>query len=84
MPAAEEVLAINRRLLDAIASGDWKLYEDLCDPHLTCFEPEARQYSRRRHVPGIRNYEPRPVVQLSKAHCLVSLWFTHQSTTLIS
>ena len=42
MPAAEEILTLNRRLLDAITAGDWKVYEDLCDPQLTCFEPEAR------------------------------------------
>jgi calcium/calmodulin-dependent protein kinase (CaM kinase) II len=37
-----ELLAINRRLLEAIAAGDWATYEELCDPGLTCFEPEAR------------------------------------------
>jgi calcium/calmodulin-dependent protein kinase (CaM kinase) II len=42
MPAADELLALNRRLLDAIAVGDWKTYEELCDPALSCFEPEAR------------------------------------------
>jgi ketosteroid isomerase-like protein len=38
----DELLAINRRLLECIAAGDWKTYEELCDPSLTCFEPEAR------------------------------------------
>jgi len=33
---------LNRRLLDAIAAGDWETYASLCDPGLTCFEPEAR------------------------------------------
>lgn len=39
---AQELLELNQRLLDAIASGDWETYEGLCDPTLTCFEPEAR------------------------------------------
>ena len=38
----QEVLQANQRLLDAIVGGDWKTYEELCDPTLTCFEPEAR------------------------------------------
>jgi ketosteroid isomerase-like protein len=42
MAAADELLALNHRLLAAIAAGDWKVYEELCDPQLTCFEPEAR------------------------------------------
>ena len=42
MPDAQEILALNQRLLDAIAAADWKAYEELCDPELTCFEPEAR------------------------------------------
>jgi calcium/calmodulin-dependent protein kinase (CaM kinase) II len=37
-----ELLALNRRLLESIAAGDWAAYEELCDPSLTCFEPEAR------------------------------------------
>src|SRR4051794_18979511 len=36
-----ELLELNQRLLDAIAQGDWKTYEELCDPKLTAFEPEA-------------------------------------------
>jgi hypothetical protein len=39
--AAQELLDLNQKLLDAIASGDWKTYEELCDPSITCFEPEA-------------------------------------------
>jgi ketosteroid isomerase-like protein len=42
MPDTQEILALNQRLLDAIAAADWKTYEELCDPQLTCFEPEAR------------------------------------------
>jgi calcium/calmodulin-dependent protein kinase (CaM kinase) II len=37
----EELLRLNQRLLDAIAGGDWATYEELCDPTLTAFEPEA-------------------------------------------
>src|SRR5207237_8240814 len=40
-PVADELLALTQRLLDAIAGGDWATYEELCDPSLTAFEPEA-------------------------------------------
>ena len=36
-----DLLTLNQRLLDAIAAADWKTYAELCDPSLTCFEPEA-------------------------------------------
>ena len=36
-----ELLALNQRLLESIASGDWATYQELCDPGLTAFEPEA-------------------------------------------
>ncbi|MBS1708309.1 MAG: DUF4440 domain-containing protein [Armatimonadetes bacterium] len=36
-----EVLALTQRLLDAISRRDWAAYTELCDPGLTCFEPEA-------------------------------------------
>lgn len=36
-----ELLELNQRLLDSIAAADWATYEALCDPTLTCFEPEA-------------------------------------------
>ncbi len=37
----EELLQLNRRLLESIARADWATYEELCDPSLTAFEPEA-------------------------------------------
>jgi hypothetical protein len=37
-----EVLELTHRLLDSIAKADWETYQLLCDPSLTCFEPEAR------------------------------------------
>ncbi|EFJ45665.1 hypothetical protein VOLCADRAFT_75674 [Volvox carteri f. nagariensis] len=39
--AAQEVLELNQKLLSAIGAGDYATYEALCDPSLTCFEPEA-------------------------------------------
>jgi calcium/calmodulin-dependent protein kinase (CaM kinase) II len=41
-PAIAEILELNQQLLESIAVGDWKTYATLCDPTLTCFEPEAR------------------------------------------
>jgi len=38
----KEVIDTNLKLLNSIAKGDWKTYEELCDPTLSCFEPEAR------------------------------------------
>ncbi len=40
-PLVDELLQLNQRLLDAIAKGDWATYQELCDPSLTAFEPEA-------------------------------------------
>jgi ketosteroid isomerase-like protein len=37
-----ELIALTQRLLDSIATCDWATYQDLCDPSLTAFEPEAR------------------------------------------
>ena len=36
-----ELLDMNQRLLDSIARGDWGAYQEMCDPNLTAFEPEA-------------------------------------------
>jgi calcium/calmodulin-dependent protein kinase (CaM kinase) II len=38
----DELLQLTRRLLGSIADRDWATYEELCDPTLTAFEPEAR------------------------------------------
>ena len=38
----DELIALTRQLLDAIAGGDWSTYAEMCDPTLSCFEPEAR------------------------------------------
>ncbi len=40
--AVDEILRLTRELLDAIAAGDWDRYASLCEPDVTCFEPEAR------------------------------------------
>jgi ketosteroid isomerase-like protein len=40
-PTADELVRLNQRLLDSITAGDWATYEELCDPSLTAFEPEA-------------------------------------------
>lgn len=36
-----ELLGLTQQLLDSIVQGDWATYEQLCDPTLTAFEPEA-------------------------------------------
>jgi calcium/calmodulin-dependent protein kinase (CaM kinase) II len=38
----QELLQINQKLLESIIRGDWATYANLCDPSITCFEPEAR------------------------------------------
>jgi hypothetical protein len=41
---SEEATLINLTdcLLRSILSGNWEAYNELCDPSITCFEPEAR------------------------------------------
>ncbi len=36
-----QLLDLSRQLLTAIAERDWATYTQLCEPSLTCFEPEA-------------------------------------------
>lgn len=36
------LLNLSQSLLDSIVEGNWQAYAELCDPSLTCFEPEAR------------------------------------------
>ena len=38
---SNELLQLTQRLVDCIAAGDWAAYQELCDPSLTAFEPEA-------------------------------------------
>ena len=38
---SQEVLDLNQRLLESIATADWATYADLCDPSLTSFEPAS-------------------------------------------
>ena len=39
---SQQLLDLNQKLLVAIVAGDWKTYAKMCDPSITCFEPEAR------------------------------------------
>ena len=41
MDSQTELLQLSERLLAAIANADWDTYQQLCDPTLTAFEPEA-------------------------------------------
>ncbi len=38
---SQHLLELNQRLLDCIAQADWATYQQLCDPTLSAFEPEA-------------------------------------------
>jgi calcium/calmodulin-dependent protein kinase (CaM kinase) II len=38
----EQILGLNEQLLQSIAEGDWEVYSKLCDPTLSCYEPESR------------------------------------------
>jgi calcium/calmodulin-dependent protein kinase (CaM kinase) II len=40
--AEAQLLDLTRQLLNSIADQDWSTYTRLCDPSLTCFEPESR------------------------------------------
>ncbi|CAK9081059.1 Calcium/calmodulin-dependent protein kinase type II (CaM kinase II) (Uncoordinated protein 43), partial [Durusdinium trenchii] len=38
----DDMIAMNKALLDVIMTGDFDTYKLLCDENLTCFEPEAK------------------------------------------
>lgn len=42
MTMEQELIELTRKLLSTIAARDWESYAQLCDPSITCFEPEAR------------------------------------------
>jgi calcium/calmodulin-dependent protein kinase (CaM kinase) II len=42
MSDSADLLRLNQRLLDSIVAADWSTYQELCDPTLSAFEPEAR------------------------------------------
>ncbi|MFO0966602.1 MAG: DUF4440 domain-containing protein [Gemmataceae bacterium] len=42
MSTEQELLQLTQQLLDSIARADWQRYQELCDPTLSAFEPEAR------------------------------------------
>lgn len=37
-----ELIQLTKRLLEVIEKGDGEQYEQMCDPGMTCFEPEAK------------------------------------------
>ncbi|XP_071952326.1 calcium/calmodulin-dependent protein kinase type II delta chain-like isoform X5 [Antedon mediterranea] len=37
----QEIIKLTEQILEAIQKGDYETYTKICDPHLTCFEPEA-------------------------------------------
>ena len=41
MSDKDTLLNLTECLLKSIIHGDWAAYSELCDPGLTCFEPEA-------------------------------------------
>eukprot|EP00197_Chlamydomonas_leiostraca_P002799 CAMPEP_0202857078 /NCGR_PEP_ID=MMETSP1391-20130828/154_1 /ASSEMBLY_ACC=CAM_ASM_000867 /TAXON_ID=1034604 /ORGANISM="Chlamydomonas leiostraca, Strain SAG 11-49" /LENGTH=134 /DNA_ID=CAMNT_0049535835 /DNA_START=95 /DNA_END=499 /DNA_ORIENTATION=- len=41
MAAEQEIVAVTQKLLNAIAANDLTTYKELCDPAMTCFEPES-------------------------------------------
>ncbi|XP_071496760.1 calcium/calmodulin-dependent protein kinase type II delta chain-like isoform X5 [Diadema antillarum] len=40
----QDIIKMTESLLEAINVGDFESYTKLCDPHLTCFEPEANGF----------------------------------------
>jgi len=41
MSVESTLIDLNLKLLKSIMAGDWSTYTQLCDPSITCFEPEA-------------------------------------------
>ncbi|XP_077357459.1 calcium/calmodulin-dependent protein kinase type II delta chain-like [Festucalex cinctus] len=37
----QEIIEATKKLLTAITAGDYNTYKEMCDPGLTCFEPES-------------------------------------------
>ncbi|XP_033097096.1 calcium/calmodulin-dependent protein kinase type II subunit delta-like isoform X4 [Anneissia japonica] len=37
----QEIIKLTEQIIEAIQKGDYETYTQICDPHLTCFEPEA-------------------------------------------
>jgi calcium/calmodulin-dependent protein kinase (CaM kinase) II len=72
-----ELLALNQRLLDAIAAGDWAVYESLCDPTLSAFEPEAHgqlveglAFHRFYFQPGFSRRSSSPIMASAKVRVM--------------
>ncbi len=42
MQDRDMIINLTRSLLESIVVGNWTAYAEICDPSLTCFEPEAR------------------------------------------
>lgn len=42
MSVENELLTLSQQLLSVIDAGNWAAYAGLCDPGLSCFEPEAQ------------------------------------------
>ncbi|XP_054774195.1 calcium/calmodulin-dependent protein kinase type II subunit alpha-like isoform X2 [Lytechinus pictus] len=40
----QDIIKMTESLLEAINVGDFESYTKLCDPHMTCFEPEANGF----------------------------------------
>lgn len=42
MSESDVLINLTQSLIESITQGNWEAYVDLCDPSLTCFEPEAQ------------------------------------------
>lgn len=41
MSDSATLINLTKCLLESVVEGNWQAYAELCDPGLTCFEPEA-------------------------------------------